>query len=214
MDKKNSKTHNQKEEALQQEIENTTILNIPKEESSNKVEDTFKVEKEETKKVETPKKKVDIQKVKETLNKPIYVSKKTQEEKEEEKKKKRRFIIILLLLLLFFFFLLDVDDLIIGTPLRPRLTKVDENWYKEKVVKIEEDAYTRKNLSHYLYCIRQDDDISKCEWKETYTKNVVVSQNGENYVWFKGVTDDGLVGKPSDPIKVKIDNEAIKDIEI
>ncbi|MBO5414402.1 MAG: hypothetical protein J6A17_02115 [Bacilli bacterium] len=85
----------------EKEIENTTVLNMPKEESSNKVEDTFKVKKKETKKVETPKKKVNVQKVKETLNKPIYVSKKTQEEKEEEKKIHNYSIIITIIFLLY-----------------------------------------------------------------------------------------------------------------
>ena len=136
------------------------------------------------------------------------------EEKEEEKRKRRMIIIILILLLLFFLFILDIDDLILGTPSEPKVKIPKDKWYQTKVVKIEEDAKSRKKISHYLYCIRQDSNIKKCEWEKTYTKNVVVSQHGENYVWFKGVTEDGLIGKPSKPVIVVIDNEVSTEIKI
>lgn len=133
---------------------------------------------------------------------------------DEEKKKRKWLIILLLLLLLFFLFILDVDDLLLGKPLRPKLSKVDDNWHQQMVVKIEKDSITRKKMSHYLYCIRQDKNVNKCNWQRTDTKSVLVSQNGINYVWIKGVTEDGKVGKPSKPLEVKIDNEAAEDIKI
>ena len=149
---------NNKSSKVKKKIEKTTVLNVPKKETLSKLEDAFKVEKEEPKKVEIPKKKVTIEKLKRILNKP-----KKKKETEEEKKKKRKFIIILLLLLIFFFFILNIDDLITGKPLKPKVTAVEDVWYKEKIVKIETDSITRKELSHYLYCIRQDKNINKCE---------------------------------------------------
>lgn len=137
-----------------------------------------------------------------------------QEKTEDEKRKRRMIIIILILLLLFFLFILDIDDLILGIPSEPKIKIPKDKWYQTKVVKIEEDAKSRKKISHYLYCIRQDSNIKKCEWEKTYTKNVVVSQHGENYVWFKGVTEDGLIGKPSKPVIVVIDNEVSTEIKI
>ena len=153
--------------------------------------EAFKIEKEPIKKVEVSKKK-----------------------KTEEKDKRRKLIILLLLLFLFFFFILDVDDLILGKPLKPRLNKPEGDWSNKTVVKIEKDSITRKELAYYLYCVRQDRKVNKCSWKKTETKNVVVSQSGTNYVWFKGVTEEGKVGKPSKPVVVKIDNEAPEILDV
>ena len=136
------------------------------------------------------------------------------EEKEEEKRKRRMIIIILILLLLFFLFILDIDDLILGTPSEPKVKIPKDKWYQTKVVKIEEDAKSRKKISHYLYCIRQDSNIEKCEWNRTDTKSIEVSTNGINHIWFKGVTEDGTEGKPSKETIVKIDNEAPEEIKV
>ena len=136
------------------------------------------------------------------------------EEKEEEKRKRRMIIIILILLLLFFLFILDIDDLILGTPSEPKVKIPKDKWYQTKVVKIEEDAKSRKKISHYLYCIRQDSNIEKCEWNRTDTKSIEVSTNGINHIWFKGVTEDGKEGKPSKETIVKIDNEAPEEIKV
>ena len=136
------------------------------------------------------------------------------EENEEEKRKRRMIIIILFLLLLFFLFILDIDDLILGIPSEPKVKIPKDKWYQTKVVKIEEDAKSRKKISHYLYCIRQDSNIEKCEWNRTDTKSIEVSKSGINHIWFKGVTEDGKEGKPSKEIIVKIDNEAPEEIKV
>ena len=142
------------------------------------------------------------------------VPEKNQEEKEDEKRKRRMIIIILILLLLFFLFILDIDDLILGIPSEPKVKIPKDKWYQTKVVKIEEDAKSRKKISHYLYCIRQDSNIEKCEWNRTDTKSAEVSTNGINHIWFKGVTEDGKEGKPSKETIVKIDNEAPEEIKV
>ena len=136
------------------------------------------------------------------------------EENEEEKRKRRMIIIILFLLLLFFLFILDIDDLILGIPSEPKVKIPKDKWYQTKVVKIEEDAKSRKKISHYLYCIRQDSNIEKCEWNRTDTKSIEVSKSGINHIWFKGVTEDGKEGKPSKETIVKIDNEAPEEIKV
>ena len=137
-----------------------------------------------------------------------------QEKTEDEKRKRRMIIIILILLLLFFLFILDIDDLILGIPSEPKVKIPKDKWYQTKVVKIEEDAKSRKKISHYLYCIRQDSNIEKCEWNRTDTKSIEVSTNGINHIWFKGVTEDGKEGKPSKETIVKIDNEAPEEIKV
>ena len=137
-----------------------------------------------------------------------------QEKTEDEKRKRRMIIIILILLLLFFLFILDIDDLILGIPSEPKIKIPKDKWYQTKVVKIEEDAKSRKKISHYLYCIRQDSNIEKCEWNRTDTKSVEVSKSGINHIWFKGVTEDGTEGKPSKETIVKIDNEAPGEIKV
>ena len=137
-----------------------------------------------------------------------------QEKTEDEKRKRRMIIIILILLLLFFLFILDIDDLILGIPSEPKIKIPKDKWYQTKVVKIEEDAKSRKKISHYLYCIRQDSNIEKCEWNRTDTKSIEVSTNGINHIWFKGVTEDGTEGKPSKETIVKIDNEAPEEIKV
>ena len=147
-----------------------------------------------------------------TINSKVQ---KTKNEKTEAEKRKRRMIIIILfLLLLFFLFILDIDDLILGIPSEPKIKIPKDKWYQTKVVKIEEDAKSRKKISHYLYCIRQDSKIEKCEWNRTDTKSVEVSKSGINHIWFKGVTEDGTEGKPSKETIVKIDNEAPGEIKV
>ena len=148
------------------------------------------------------------------LEKESKVQKKKKEETEEEKRKRRMIIIILFLLLLFFLFILDIDDLILGIPSEPKVKIPKDKWYQTKVVKIEEDAKSRKKISHYLYCIRQDSNIEKCEWNRTDTKSIEVSKSGINHIWFKGVTEDGKEGKPSKETIVKIDNEAPGEIKV
>lgn len=152
---------------------------------------------------------------KEEYDRIINESKKKQKiKKEDEKRKGGMIIIILFLLLLFFLFILDIDDLILGIPSEPKVKIPKDKWYQTKVVKIEEDAKSRKKISHYLFCIRQDSNIEKCEWNRTDTKSIEVSKSGINHIWFKGVTEDGKEGKQSKETIVKIDNEAPRRIKV
>ena len=146
--------------------------------------------------------------------KKTKIKEKKKEKIEEEKRKKRMIIIIIILLLLFFLFILDIDDLILGIPSEPKIEIPKDRWYQTKVVKIEEDAKSRNKISHYLYCVRQDSNIEKCEWNRTDTKSIEVSKNGINHIWFKGVTEEGKEGKPSKETIVKIDNEAPGEIKV
>ncbi|MDO5003529.1 MAG: hypothetical protein Q4E39_04820 [bacterium] len=156
--------------------------------------------------------------INESKKKPKIKKEKIKESKKEktneEKRKIRMIMIILFLLLLFLLFILDIDDLILGIPTEPKVKIPKDKWYQTKVVKIEEDAKSRKKISHYLYCIRQDSNIEKCEWNRTDTKSIEVSKSGINHIWFKGVTEDGKEGKPSKETIVKIDNEAPEEIKV
>ena len=153
--------------------------------------------------------------INESKKKPKIKKEKIKESKKEKTdEEKRKIMIILFLLLLFFLFILDIDDLILGIPTEPKVKIPKDKWYQTKVVKIEEDAKSRKKISHYLYCIRQDSNIEKCEWNRTDTKSIEVSKSGINHIWFKGVTEDGKEGKPSKETIVKIDNEAPEEIKV
>ncbi len=132
--------------------------------------------------------------------------------KEEEQKRKKLIIIFLFILFLFLFKILNVYDFIFDIPSKPEVidtnTKEESEWHSNKTIKIEKDAKARKGIKYYLYCINQDKTTRNCRWKKTYTKNIEVSKSGIHYVYFKGVNEDGIIGKPSDPTVIKIDNEA------
>ena len=137
--------------------------------------------------------------------KKVEDNKKEIKKDEDEDKKRRILIIILLILLLFFLFIFRVDDIVLGTPTKPVLTKTSDGWSTTNVVEIEEDSNARNKVDYYLYCIVGEKDPSKCVWKKTKTKNVVVDKEGTNYVYFKAVDKNGKEGKISDPVEVRID---------
>ncbi|MCI8347056.1 MAG: hypothetical protein HFJ12_03795, partial [Bacilli bacterium] len=131
---------------------------------------------------------------------------------DKEQKRKKLIILLLLIVLLFLFKILNVYDFIFDVPSKPEVMdtnpKGEMEWHSDKIIKIEKDAKARKGIKYYLYCINQDKTTRNCRWKRTYTKNIEVSKNGIHYVYFKGVNEDGIIGKPSDPTIIKIDNEA------
>ena len=150
---------------------------------------------------------------KEEIKKDILVKEevKKQEPKKEEdedKRKKVLVIILLLLLLLFFFFAFDVWDIIIGTPTKPVINSGSNGWSKNNIVEIQEDSNARGKIKYYLYCIVDEKDPTKCKWKKTTTKNIVVTEDGKHYVYFRAVDEDGRKGKISDPIEVFVDSTA------
>ena len=72
----------------------------------------------------------------------------------------------------------DIIEEVIYIPSSPVIETTDEGWTTETVVKIKKDAASRHGISYYEYCVREDEDFSKCEWQKTDTKNIVVSKTG------------------------------------
>ncbi|MBE6160970.1 MAG: hypothetical protein E7158_01940 [Firmicutes bacterium] len=90
--------------------------------------------------------------------------------------------------------------------------KTDDNsknnsWSKESIIYVTgaSDAYS--GIKYYEYCIRDDKNFNKCKWIKTKTQSVKITESGEHYVVFRGVSKRGEKGKISDPIKVLIDND-------
>ena len=82
--------------------------------------------------------------------------------------------------------------------------EVEEGWKKEHIIKVIKDSKSNKELSHYEYCVREDKK-KECEWKETYTKNVIVGESGHFYVTLRGVDVEGNKGKEK-TVEVYVDN--------
>ena len=92
--------------------------------------------------------------------------------------------------------------------------ETEPGWGKERVVKVIKDAKSSKEIKFYEYCVRKNGS-DECEWKETYTKNAIISKTGTWQVIFRGVDISGKRGRES-TILVYVDNEApeIKEFKI
>ncbi len=103
-----------------------------------------------------------------------------------------------------------INLLKLDTPTKAEIksSNINDMWGKEAIISINKDSKSYSGIDYYEYCIRDDKDFDKCEWKRTNSKNVIVSNNGEHNVVFRGVSNNGKPGKISDVIVVKIDNES------
>lgn len=114
-----------------------------------------------------------------------------------------------------------VDDFIIetfniDTPTAPEISGGSNTYAKERIVKVVKDAKSNSGISHYEYCISSTENMNKCNWIKTTTKNVVINTTGVYYVAFRGVSNDGTKGNISNIVNVKIDVDTpvIEDIKI
>ena len=130
-----------------------------------------------------------------------------------------KYVLIILLLSLFIpsFFKINkvvtekVQDLIeekIYIPSSPEIQAREEGWVKENVVYVSKDAASRHGIAYYEYCVREDEDFSKCEWQRSDTKNAIISKSGIYNVVFRAVNNKDRHSKNSNVVTVYIDNEA------
>lgn len=77
-----------------------------------------------------------------------------------------------------------------------------------KVIEVTDDSHLISGeVSYYLYCVNDENNLDTCEWERTDTKNVEISKSGKWYVWFKAVSENGEVSAPSKVKEVNVDNE-------
>ena len=93
-------------------------------------------------------------------------------------------------------------------PTAPKIVVTNDNWAKETLVKVVKNAESDDGIDHYEYCLREDMDFSKCNWKKTKTKSMIATKNGKYFVVFRGVSKKNKEGKISNIAIVLIDNEA------
>jgi hypothetical protein len=91
----------------------------------------------------------------------------------------------------------------------PNITQDSDSWNKSSVVYVTDDAdFNYSTIDHYKYCISKSKSSNTCDWKDTYTKSVEVSESGTWFVWFKGISEDNNESSLSNRLKVQIDSEA------
>ena len=92
----------------------------------------------------------------------------------------------------------------------PIITISDTDWAPSVIISVGKDAKFKDGYDHYDVCILpdNDNDISKCNWIETRTKNIVLSESGIWHVYFRGVDKNGNFSKISKDIIAKVDNDA------
>ena len=56
--------------------------------------------------------------------------------KKEKKDNRRKIIRTIIILIIFFLFMLNEKDLVLGTPKKPNVSKIDNNWHTEQVVSV------------------------------------------------------------------------------
>ena len=132
----------------------------------------------------------------------------TQEEKKKKEEEKKRRIIIAIILLLILLIGFNVGEMLNAIPSRPKIKSKNNEWGTNNIVEIEKDAKAKSGIKYYLYCVSRDRSGKDCVWKKTKTKNVEITEDGEFYVFFKGVSNDGSVGRVSEPTLVRIDGTA------
>ncbi len=80
-----------------------------------------------------------------------------------------------------------------------------QTYRKTAIVKVTKDSVSKNKITHYNYCITTENNTKNCNWKDTYTKNVEVYDNGHQYVFVRGVDEKNNVSKPA-KVDVYIDN--------
>ena len=96
--------------------------------------------------------------------------------------------------------------------------EAEEDWGKERIIKVVKDAKSCKILAFYEYCVKEEKSKEECKWEATYTKNTQVGKTGIWEVIFRGVDIEGKRGKEARKI-VKVDNNSpeitnFKEIEV
>lgn len=91
----------------------------------------------------------------------------------------------------------------------PTIEESVNGYSLSKVVYVSDDAeFNNANVSYYKYCISSSRNNSECEWKDTYTKSVEISESGSWFIWFKGISENNDESYLSNRLKVQIDSEA------
>ena len=88
----------------------------------------------------------------------------------------------------------------------PEITKKNESWTKEEIIYVTKSAEI-ENFKVHEYCVVDEEDTSKCEWKEDKDNVIVISESGIWYVWFRGVSSENKYTKMSNEIIAYVDNE-------
>ena len=94
----------------------------------------------------------------------------------------------------------------------PVISHTNDTWATSDLVYVSTDAKLKDGIDHYDVCILpdEDNDINKCIWFSTKTKNVEITKSGIWHTYFKGVDKSGNESKISNEIISKVDNEIPK----
>lgn len=88
----------------------------------------------------------------------------------------------------------------------PTIVSSDEGWSKTVTVRADIDAtFGGSDLDYYEYCISDTDSVDDCEWKTSSVNTVRVRNSGTSYVWFRGVSKYGVIGRISNYVITRID---------
>ena len=118
-------------------------------------------------------------------------------------------LILLLIIGLGIFYALNnrrITPFLFGSPY---IEQSNEDWNKSTIVYVKDDAHFNDNkIDYYKYCISRSRVSTTCDFKDTYTKSIEISESGTWFVWFKGVAEDGDESALSNRLKVTVDNES------
>ncbi|MBO5475349.1 MAG: PASTA domain-containing protein, partial [Bacilli bacterium] len=90
---------------------------------------------------------------------------------------------------------------------RPIIESTYQGWVQKNVVYVKKDANVSE-IDTYFYCVTKSKRSNKCEWKETKTKNTLLSESGKWNVFFKARYKNGKYSYISNRKEVLIDNNA------
>ena len=89
----------------------------------------------------------------------------------------------------------------------PTIVGGSKEYAKERIIKVVKDGINYSGISHYEYCVTENENFDNCEWQETLTKNARVFGNGKYNVVFRAVSKEGTKGSLSNTETVYVDNE-------
>ena len=104
----------------------------------------------------------------------------------------------------------------ISRPTAPVIDGGSNEWAKERTIKVVREAHGLNDISHYEYCMIEDRNTSKCDWKTADGLQQVIGKTGIWNIYFRAVDIQNNKGDISNREHVRIDNESpkIKSIEI
>ena len=104
----------------------------------------------------------------------------------------------------------------ISRPTAPYIDGGSNEWAKERTIKVVREAHGLNDISHYEYCMIEDRNTSKCDWKTADGLQQVIGKTGIWNIYFRAVDIQNNKGDISNREHVRIDNESpkIKSIEI